>query len=933
MRRTILLLFLFISVAVKATTYYVATTGRDTNPGTINSPFATWSKLGSVLMAGDIAYIRGGTYRTTYSASANQHVGWYSLDGTASNNIQILAYPGENPILNLDNIIPTSSYCFAFFMQNCSYVHVKGLRITGLPQASSGNSITGMYIVNSPNCVFEQCEVDHIGGYGISLGDGSDDILFKNCDVHHCADPYTLYENANGFNITGRSTATDIIFDGCRSWKNSDDGWDFFQTDGKFTLNNCWSFFNGFDDQFNKLGDGNAFKLGPNATDKSTSVLRIITNCIAAKNEVNGFDQNTVDYSCIMHLYNNAAYDNGYVGFKFNYLNGISNEFNNNLSFGNDYAESSLGKGIVQSNNNWNGGVTVSSADFSSTDWSELEGPRKADGSLPDIEFLHLVTGSDLIDAGIDVGLPYNGTNPDIGAFETGGPVAPAKPVYVSSAIENTAPGSLTMNYSLSLANIIPSVSSFLVKVNSVSRSVSGITISGTKVTLALSSAVVYGDVITISYTKPSANPLQTSNEGEAESISSQPVANRVNSPSPLYISAVIENAAPSILELTFDQTLANIVPSPSSFSVRVNTISRTVNAVIISGTKVKLTLATPVVYGNIVTVAYNKPTASPLQSPSSGQVASFTAQNVTNKVAALLPVYLSSSIENATPSLLEITFNLNLANIVPVASSFVVQVNSVPRTVSGLIISGSKVTLTLSSPVVYGNTVTIAYNKPATNPLQTTSSGQVATFSGQTVTNKVAASGPAYVRSTIENSSPSVLELTFNKDLANILPAAGSFVVMVNSSARTVNSVLISGAKVKLTLAAAVGYGDIITVAYNKPSVNPLQSGTAGQVVSFTAQQVTNNCLDNKGISGKIQMLVYPNPVHNYINILIDDANHSANIVKIFDLKGKLVIEELIEQGTSKLQFPVNLNTGMYIITLQLGNIVLYTQKLIINS
>ncbi len=44
--------------------------------------------------------------------------------------------------------------------------------------------------------------------------------------------------------------------------------------------------------------------------------------------------------------------------------------------------------------------------------------PRKADGSLPDITFMHLVAGSDLVNAGLDVGLPFIGPAPDLGAFE-----------------------------------------------------------------------------------------------------------------------------------------------------------------------------------------------------------------------------------------------------------------------------------------------------------------------------------------------------------------------------------------------------------------------------------------------------------------------------------------------------------------------------------
>ena len=59
---------------------------------------------------------------------------------------------------------------------------------------------------------------------------------------------------------------------------------------------------------------------------------------------------------------------------------------------------------------------------------------------------------------------------------------------------------------------------------------------------------------------------------------------------------------------MTYNLTLANVVPAASAFSVRVNSTARTVNTVAISGTKVQLTLASPVVYGDVVTVSYTKP-------------------------------------------------------------------------------------------------------------------------------------------------------------------------------------------------------------------------------------------------------------------------------------------------------------------------------------
>jgi len=55
---------------------------------------------------------------------------------------------------------------------------------------------------------------------------------------------------------------------------------------------------------------------------------------------------------------------------------------------------------------------------FASVDEALAEAARQADGSLPDVSFMVLATGSDLIDVGTDVGLPYNGSAPDLGAFE-----------------------------------------------------------------------------------------------------------------------------------------------------------------------------------------------------------------------------------------------------------------------------------------------------------------------------------------------------------------------------------------------------------------------------------------------------------------------------------------------------------------------------------
>ena len=335
---------------------------------------------------------------------------------------------------------------------------------------------------------------------------------------------------------------------------------------------------------------------------------------------------------------------------------------------------------------------------------------------------------------------------------------------------------------------------------------------------------------------------MQTSSGGQAATISAQTVTNRVTSVNPAYVSSSIENATPALLEMTYNLSLANILPAASAFIVLINSKARTVNKVAVSGTKVQLTLASPVVFGDVVKVSYTKPSINPLQTAAGVQAVTISAQTVTNKVGSVIPVYASSAIQNATPSLLEMTYSLTLANKVPASSAFTVLVNSKTRTINKVVVTGTKVQLTLASPVVYGDIVTVAYRKPASNQLQTPTGGQAAAITAQNVTNNVNPVNPVYVSSVIQNATPSLLEMTYSLTLANIVPSSSSFTVQVNSAAISVTKVVVSGTRVELTLGSPVVYGDIVTVSYTKPSVNPLQTATGGMAADIVSQPANNN-------------------------------------------------------------------------------------------
>jgi len=641
MRNVLILVLLCFCSSLKGATFYVSPSGSDSNPGTITQPFFTLNKAWSVVSAGDIVYMRGGTYNygstfTTFSGK----------NGSSGNYINIWAYPGEHPVIDYSSG-SFSSQKAGISLSSASYIYLKGIRVTGIAMVSDWNHYGMILWNNVTNCVFEMMEFDHIGGWGVTIGDNCSNDLFLNCDSHHNQDPYSSepYGGSDGFQSYSTSS-TNITYRGCRSWANSDDGWDLRGTDGLFTLENCWSFWNGWrpptvtnnyaqSGNWTDGGNGVGLKLAGGQTGTHSDVRRVVKNCLVFENRIEGISGNPTGSNWSTHeIYNTIVYNtrdgSGYV---FEY--GAHATLRNNISYANNAGNTQFGNGSVltEDHNSWDGGTTVNNADFAGLNSAGMDGPRQADGSLPDLNFLKLASGSKLIDAGVNVGIAYTGNSPDLGAFEGGTGTTITVPVYTSGAIQSATPSVLEMTYNMTLANIIPATSAFLINVNSVARPVSSIVISGTKVQLTLASPVVTGDVITVSYTKPASNPVQTTSGGQAATISAQIVTNNVNTVGPVYVSSAVANATPTILEMTYGITLASKIPVASAFSVLVNSTIRTVNSVAISGTKVQLTLASAIKYGDIVTVAYSKPATNPLQNSSGVAASSMSAQSVINNL------------------------------------------------------------------------------------------------------------------------------------------------------------------------------------------------------------------------------------------------------------------------------------------------------------
>jgi len=136
-------------------------------------------------------------------------------------------------------------------------------------------------------------------------------------------------------------------------------------------------------------------------------------NRVAFGCTVNGFTQNS--HKDGEAVFNCLSFSNGNSGYNFYFegrLNsGKQNMFKNNV--GNFIADNNPS----EVNNSWNLAVTANPAGYLSILETAAKAPRYPDGSLP-IGFARLLPGSDLIDKGVDVGIPFNGPAPDLGPYE-----------------------------------------------------------------------------------------------------------------------------------------------------------------------------------------------------------------------------------------------------------------------------------------------------------------------------------------------------------------------------------------------------------------------------------------------------------------------------------------------------------------------------------
>ncbi len=388
-RTAIFLLIAITSIPLFAKEYYLAVDGSDRNDGSISKPWATVMHAVNFSVPGDSILLRGGTYPVQEEIWI---IGSYGHGGQPGKMKTIMAYPGEAP------------YISQRFLVDADYVRVKGLNF------SNGAGLNAVEW-DSPTSHVEFLEnnfygrfnvysgaINYKGSYGLIEGNRlelEDTGSTNDHGIYVLSGSNTMVRNNY---ISGAPAYGIHIYD-------EDNGYTPHISDVTVENNTVIGSFH---------RSGIIVSIKP-SSDQSVRVQNVtIRNNILVNNYQSGIALGDGRLRNIK-IYNNVFYNNktGISIFASNIdsLNIINNSFSSNQSYHID--NTSDINDLVVTNN------LYFDPEFAGSHINDAK-PVFDDPGFVDPSHLdfHLLATSHAIDAGIDVGIPYNGNAPDIGAFE-----------------------------------------------------------------------------------------------------------------------------------------------------------------------------------------------------------------------------------------------------------------------------------------------------------------------------------------------------------------------------------------------------------------------------------------------------------------------------------------------------------------------------------
>lgn len=328
-----------------------------------------------------------------------------------------------------------------------------------------------------------------------------------------------------------------------------------------------------------------------------------------------------------------------------------------------------------------------------------------------------------------------------------------SKPTLSGAQVANATPTKVVLTFSETLGAWTPAAAAFAV---SGGKTISLVERSGATITLTVNTAYVYGDVITVTYTKPGSNALQDAAGNQVDSFGPSAVTNNVvqtvESIKPAASSAAVANASPSLVVITMSEPMDSAYdPAASAFTVSGHTVS----AVDVTGSVINLTVTPAFVNGEAArSVSYTQPGTNQARDVAGNLLDTFASLAITNNVAAAgdttKPTATAAAVANATPTVVNVTMSEPMdGSFDPAASAFTVS----GHTVTAVDVVGSAINITVTPAFINGEAArTVSYTPPGTNNARDVAGNTLDAFTNLAITNNVAAAsggGSTYVART----------------------------------------------------------------------------------------------------------------------------------------------------------------------------------------
>ena len=447
-----------ISSPTNGTVYYVAVNepgASDDNNGLHltyqdgqDGPWLTIQRAASTMTAGDVSYVRAGTY---YESGIS-----FAHSGASGAPITLANYQSEKVVI--DGSQSTGDYPGIWIVEGRGHYVIQGFTIRNMDENGIAtdeettetfqgitirdcilhdNGWSGIELVAVDSFVVDNVEAYNNDYYGLEICSSNNGIV-RNSSFHDHTFPRTIL-NSGGHGLA-INQGHDITVSDSYAYHNTVHGFDVsdWPKFGELSYNITF--------ERNLSYDNGAAGFAIN----SDSHHVVYRNNVAWRNGAAWAGLGVMSgfwcYSGCWHVewYNNVSLENTDAGFWVTDELGIYGTpddnllvFKNNIAYNNDprgWAAALVIEGdntwqVVATHNNWsvspgyelaviNQGTEYTPDDINNGAFQTGNisiDPQFVDATAPDV---HLQPGSPCIDAGIDVGLPYLGLAPDMGAFE-----------------------------------------------------------------------------------------------------------------------------------------------------------------------------------------------------------------------------------------------------------------------------------------------------------------------------------------------------------------------------------------------------------------------------------------------------------------------------------------------------------------------------------